>query len=88
MKINLHSQNFAIKILANKAESLGQTVGKVLAKNKFGSRTVLNVFKSPSDKPQNLKFEKKIGHSTPKTSKKEVKFTPHIAQSIKASGLS
>lgn len=55
MKVNLQSQNFRIKTLANKAESLGQTLGKGLAKNKFGSRSVLNLAQTASQKAKDLK---------------------------------
>ncbi len=55
MKVNLQSQNFRIKTLANKAESLSQTLEKSLAKNKFGSRSVLNLGQAASQKAKDLK---------------------------------
>ncbi len=55
MKVNLQSQNFRIKTLANKAESLGQTLGKGLAQNKFGSRSVLNLGQAATQKAKELK---------------------------------
>jgi hypothetical protein len=53
--MNIRPQSLSIKNLAQKAESLGHTVGKGIAKNKFGSRTVLNAAKMMAQKAKDIK---------------------------------
>lgn len=53
--MNIRPQSLSIKNLAQKAESLGHTVGKGIAKNKFGSRTVLNAAKMMAQKTKDIK---------------------------------
>ncbi len=62
--MNIRSQSLSIKNLAQKAESLGHTVGKGIAQNKFGSRTVINAVKMVAQKTKDIKSNLLSSHKT------------------------
>lgn len=86
--MNIRPKTFSIKNLAQKAESLGHTIGKGLAQNKFGSRTVMRAANNLSEKAKDLKANfRSSTHAKTNDGSKKRQYTSANMASLKSSGL-